>query len=235
MSDPVKRSTFYGRRQGRPLRKKATELVETVLPKIQITLDDPENITPYNLDDMFGRSDHETWLEIGFGGGEHLAWQAERNPDVNLIGAEYFINGVASLLGHLDDNGAGNVRIYRGDVRDMMPFLPKNSLSKVFILFPDPWHKARHNKRRIVQIETLDLFADLLVDGGELRMATDDMGYLQWMLERTVPHPLFDWQAESKDDWSQRTDDWPKTRYEEKALKKGLKPGYLRFKRVPRT
>jgi len=234
MSDPVKRSIFYGRRQGRPLRKKATELIETVLPKILVPLGNLDDVEPIDLNELFGNTARETWLEIGFGGGEHLAWQAEHNPDVNLLGAEYFINGVASLLGHLDDNGAENVRIYRGDVRDMMPFIPDNSLSKIFILFPDPWHKTRHNKRRIIQRETLDRLAELLVDGGELRMATDDMGYLQWMLERMAPHPEFKWKATSKRDWNQRTADWPKTRYEEKGIKKGCKPGYLRFNRIPR-
>ncbi|WP_020590555.1 tRNA (guanosine(46)-N7)-methyltransferase TrmB [Kiloniella laminariae] len=235
MSDPVKRSTFYGRRQGRPLRKKATELVETVFPKIRISLEEIPEGKKLDLSQAFAGSNDPVWLEVGFGGGEHLAWQAAHNPDANIIGAEYFINGVASLLGHLDENGADNVRIYRGDVRDLLPFLPDNCLSKVFLLFPDPWHKARHNKRRFIQKETLDRLAELMVDGGEFRMATDDMGYLQWMLERTVPHPDFTWIAEGPADWDRRTEDWPQTRYEEKALKKGLKPGYLRFRRNDRV
>ncbi len=233
MEQERKSRTFYGRRQGRPLRKQATDLMENLLPSLTLLLElgeEKNSYAPFNPAEQFGNG-NPVWLEIGFGGGEHLAYQAEHNPDVNIIGVEPFINGVASLLKHLDANGARNVRIHQADVRQVLPAMTKGSLERVFLLFPDPWHKTRHNKRRLLQVETLDHFARLLKPGGELRMATDDMGYLRWMLERAVPHPAFEWQASGPSDWDRRTPDWPQTRYEEKGVEKGRKPGYLRFLR----
>ena len=215
---------FYGRRQGRPLRKEALHLMDSLLPKLRLT-------NEQDLTQAFD-NDHPLWLEIGFGGGEHLAFQAEQNPDVNIIGVEPFVNGVASLLKRLAANGARNVRIYPADVRPFLPVMPEGAFTRIFVLFPDPWHKSRHNKRRLLQLETLNHFARLLKPGGQLRLATDDVGYLRWILERMMGHPAFDWQVDGPAQWRQRPADWPPTRYEQKGLENGRVPTYLQFLRL---
>ncbi len=247
MSKPshIPERQFYGRRHGRPLRAKLQSLVETLLPRLRIDLpDDPKSALP--LESLFAalsgpetktkpEAKAEFWLEIGFGGGEHLAWQAAHRPDVGFIGAEYFFNGIASLLRHIDDRRLENLRIYDGDVRDLLPRLPDASLSRVFILFPDPWPKARHNKRRLIQDDTLAELSRVLKDGAELRLATDDPDYLRWMLEHLMRSPDLSWTAEQAADWRQRPEDWPGTRYESKAIEAGRTPAYLRFLRNPRA
>lgn len=231
---------FYGRRHGRPLRAKLQALVESLLPKIRIDLeaDAQERVDPSAFFADVGQdvesAARELWLEIGFGGGEHLAWQAERHPETHFIGAEYFFNGIASLLRHIDDRGLDNLRIYDGDVRDLLPRLPDASLGRVFILFPDPWPKTRHNKRRLIQDDALDELARVMADDAELRLATDDPDYLRWMLEHLAGRRDFRWTARSASDWRQRPEDWPGTRYESKAVQAGRKPAYLRFQRQPR-
>lgn len=176
----------------------------------------------------------EVWLEIGFGAGEHLAWQAEQHPDVGLLGAEYFINGIASLLRRINDRKIGNLRVYQGDGRDLLEALPEASIGRVFLLFSDPWPKARHHKRRVIQEATIGQLARIMADEAELRLATDDMDYLKWMLERVVHHPDFEWLAQGPADWRARPPDWPPTRYEIKALDQGRRPAYLRFRRRSR-
>ncbi len=215
---------FYGRRQGRPLRKEALRLMDSLLPELRLT--DGQDVT------RAFDNDHTLWLEIGFGGGEHLAFQAEQNPDVNIIGVEPFVNGVASLLKQLAANGARNVRIHQADVRPFLPVMPDGAFTRIFVLFPDPWHKSRHNKRRLLQRETLNHFARLLKSGGQLRLATDDVGYLRWILERMMRHPAFDWQVDGPAQWRQRPADWPPTRYEQKGLENGRVPAYLQFLRL---
>ncbi len=239
-SHPTARQ-FYGRRHGRPLRARLQGLVESLLPRVRFELpeDDSGRIDPARF---FGEAGQDAgspsralWLEIGFGGGEHLAWQAERHPEVDFIGAEYFFNGIASLLRHMDDGGLENIRIYDGDVRDLLPRLPDASLARVFVLFPDPWPKSRHNKRRLIQDDTLDELARVMADGAELRLATDDPDYLRWMLEHLAGRADFRWTAVSAQDWRQRPEDWPGTRYESKAVQAGRTPAYLRFRRQPRS
>ncbi len=227
------RRNTYGRRQGRPLRAGRKALLEEALPRLEITL--PEDERPLRAEELFDPLPQRLFLEIGFGGGEHLAWQAAHNPDTAFIGAEYFVTGVATLLGQLQEQGAeAPLRLYLGDARDLMERLPDAVLDRVFILFPDPWPKKRHHKRRLIQRETLDLLARLLKDGGELRFATDDPGYPSWALQRLSDHPAFAWQVAGPDDWRRRPADWPATRYEEKALKAGRRPAYLRLRRKPR-
>ncbi|WP_282605584.1 tRNA (guanosine(46)-N7)-methyltransferase TrmB [Pelagibius sp. Alg239-R121] len=232
---------FYGRRHGRPLRAKLRNLVETLLPKVRIELTEGTvpDVDPRELfsgEATFAAAPNaEFWLEIGFGGGEHLAWQAEHHPEVGFIGAEYFFNGIASLLRHIDDRQLKNLRVYEGDVRDLLPKLPDASLTRVFILFPDPWPKSRHNKRRLVQDETLDELARVMADGAELRLGTDDPGYLNWMLEYLMRRDDFVWTARGPQDWRVRTEDWPQTRYERKAIEAGRKPAYLKFRRCRRS
>ena len=160
----------------------------------------------------------ETWLEIGFGGGEHLAEQAARHPEVTIIGAEPFLNGVASLLRHVDERGLGNVRVHPDDVRDLLDRLPDAGLARVFILFPDPWPKARHNKRRLLQPDVVRTLVRVLRPGGRLRFATDWENYAEEALERLLRTPGLAWMAEGADDWRTPPADHVATRYEAKRL-----------------
>jgi tRNA (guanine-N7-)-methyltransferase len=172
------------------------------------------------------------WLEIGFGAGEHLAWQAANNPEVTLVGCEVYRNGIAALLGRIEREEIANVRIWPADARDLLEKLPADSIERAFLLFPDPWPKARHAERRFVSTANLDALARVLKPGAELRFATDDPAYLGWALERLTSHPAFRWQVEGPADWRQRPADWPPTRYELKALAEGRKPAYLRLRRL---
>lgn len=227
------RRRLHGRRWGRPLRKGQQQLMETLLPRLEIRLPEAgERLDPRALFDPPPRA---VWLEIGFGAGEHIAWQAARHPEIGLIGAEVFRNGVAKLLRRVEERGLGNVRVLVGDGRDLVEVLPDASLERLFVLFPDPWPKTRHHKRRLVQDSTLDAFARVLADSGELRLATDDMGYLRWTLAHLRGHPAFEWLARRPRDWRERPADWPATRYELKALGQGRRPAYLRYRRRARA
>lgn len=223
---------LYGRRKAHKLRPAQQQALETLLPELQLRMpDDGETLDPPAL---FGREVREVWLEIGFGAGEHLLWQAGEHPDVGLIGAEVFRDGIAKLLRRFDDGAPANLRLYHGDARDLLEALPAASLARAFVLFPDPWPKARHHKRRFVQQDQLDALARALRDGGELRLATDDPSYQRWMLIELQRHPAFEWTAERAADWRERGPDWPATRYEMKALGQGRRPIYLRYRRRPR-
>lgn len=227
-SGSPRRST-HGRRRGRPLRRGLKTLLETLLPRLRVTL--PASGRPLDPAELFGGMPDQVWLEIGFGAGEHLAWQAARHPEVAILGAEIFVNGIAGLLRRIDALRLANVRVFQGDGRDLLDVLPENSLSRVFILFPDPWPKQRHHKRRIVQAALLDRLANVMKDGAELRMATDHADYLRWMLDVATAHSAFRWLASGPGDWRERPADWPASRYELKALGEGLAPTYLRFVR----
>ncbi len=227
-----RRRNLHGRRRGRPLRRGLEALLDDLLPRRRVTL--PTTGVPFKFEAFFGPSTRELWLEIGFGAGEHLAWQAARHTDVGFLGAEVFVNGIASLLRRVAEADLDNVRIYQGDARDLLDALPENSVARVFILFPDPWPKPRHHKRRIVRRAVLDRLADLMIDGAELRLATDHPDYLPWILERATSHPAFEWLARGPADWRHRSAVWPATRYELKAIEAGRTPCYLRFRRRPR-
>lgn len=228
---PARRVT-HGRRRGRPLRPGRRALLETLLPALRVAV--PPGGGTLDLAAAFGGAPQELWLEIGFGAGEHLAWQAARRPEVSFLGAEVFVNGIAALLREIDAGGLANIRIYQGDGRDLLDALPAASLDRAFILFPDPWPKLRHHKRRIVQPAVLDRLATAMRDGAELRMATDHRDYLRWMLRLAAAHPAFRWLASRPRDWRERPDDSPATRYELKALGEGRAPTYLRFVRRAR-
>lgn len=199
-----------------------------MLPQLSFALPQSGYLYPAEL---FSTAPREIWLEIGFGGGEHLAEQAERHPEIGFIGSEVFENGVVKLLGEADRRRLTNIRIYADDVRPLLAAMPPRSIGRVFILFPDPWPKARHHKRRLVTPETLDRLAEIMTDRAELRLATDDPGYLSWMLEHATNHPAFSWTARQPADWRERPEDWPATRYEEKARKAERVPAFLRFVR----
>ena len=230
--EPLADHHFHGRRRGRRLRPQREELLAGLLPKLELSL--PAGDNPLDPTTLFDRPVSDVWLEIGFGNGEHLIWQAERHRNVGLIGAEPFLNGVARLLAYIDEGDVDNVRILSDDVRPLLTRLPPASLGRVFILFPDPWPKARHHKRRIVSRETLDTLADIMADGAELRLATDDADYSAWMLRTALAHPAFEWLARRPGDWRRRPDDWPPTRYEQKNRSGGQGPMFLRFRRRPR-
>lgn len=222
--EPRKAHKLYGRRKGPALSAHQERLLETLLPQLALGLEpgrDPKNYFAAPVDDV--------WLEIGFGAGEHLLWQAEHHPRVGLIGAEPYVSGVAKLLSKLVAVGSdlSAIRIYPNDAREILDALPDASLGRVFILFPDPWPKTRHHKRRLIQMDTLDALARVMKPGAELRFASDDADYLNWTLERLMAHPAFTWTAACAQDWQMRPDDWPQTRYESKALHGA--PAFLRF------
>lgn len=225
----VPRRATYGRSRGRPLRRGLKTLMETLLPRLRVTL--PAFGGALDPAELFGGEFGQVWVEIGFGAGEHLAWQASRHPEVAVLGAEVFVNGIAALLRRIDDLQLTNVRVFQGDGRDLLDALPEDSVSRVFILFPDPWPKQRHHKRRIVQAALLDRLASVMKDGAELRLATDHAEYLRWMLDVATAHPAFRWLASGPADWRERPADWPASRYESKALGEGMVPTYLRFVR----
>lgn len=206
--------------------------MENLLPSIDIAL--PAETEPFSPSGLFESSPEQLWLEIGFGGGEHLAWQAKHNPHAGIIGCEPFINGVVKLLGNIRDDDLGNVRLYRDDARQLVDRLPEASVDRAFILFPDPWPKTRHNKRRIVSTPVIDRLAGALKNGAELRIATDDSGYLEWILWHMQKQPAFAWQARAPRDWRVRPDDWPATRYEQKAAKAGRRSAFLTYIRCDR-
>src|SRR5580704_9551351 len=225
------REQFYGRRKGRPLRAGQRERRTTLLPQLSFVLPESGILDPATL---FPEPQREIWLEVGFGGGEHLAEQAERHPEIGFIGCELFENGIVKLLGEIDRRDLANIRICGDDARTLLASLAPCSIARIFILFPDPWPKARHHKRRLIAPATLDRLAEIMTDRAELRLATDDPSYLSWMLECVTNHPAFCWTARRPADWRERPADWPATRYEEKARKAGRAPSFLRFVRRPR-
>jgi tRNA (guanine-N7-)-methyltransferase len=175
----------------------------------------------------------EVWLEIGFGAGEHLAADAHANPEIGLIGAEAYRDGIAALLGHIKRDGIGNIRVFPDDARLLLDKLAEGSLARVVLLFPDPWPKRRHHKRRFISAAMLDRLAFVLADKGELLFASDHDGYVRWTLEHVLAHPAFEWPVSGPQDW--RTRPYPaSTRYESKALRQGRRCAYLRFIRRAR-
>lgn len=231
MSEPERYPAVrtYGRRKGHRLSPRKQRLFDELLPGLRPDIDAPP---PEPLTGLFASPVSEVWLEIGFGAGEHLYWQAGANPHAGIIGCEPFINGVAALLGSLAENNPGNIRIWDGDVRELLPWLPDDAISRVFILHPDPWPKARHRKRRLVSPQTLRELARIMRQGAELRVATDIADYARTSLEAVRLSGTFEWTAQCAADWRERPADWPRTRYERKARREGRKPLYMKFVRL---
>lgn len=227
------RRILYGRKRGRRLRPGRKDLVERMLPRLEVAL--PPAPGRLDREALFGPGIQALWLEIGFGAGEHLAAQAEAHPAVGFIGCESYLNGVASLLGLVADKGLDNVRVFADDARLLIDALADASIGRCFLLFPDPWPKQRHHKRRFIAPATLDALARVLRDGGELRVATDDAGYCRWTLSHVLGHGGFEWPARRAEEWRRRPPDWPATRYERKSLAEGRRAVYLRFVRRPRA
>jgi tRNA (guanine-N7-)-methyltransferase len=225
--DPLTLNRLYGRSSGHPLRKAQQQLVDTLLPQIEVPADG--EITPARL---FG-DDRPLHFEIGFGSGEHLADRADMLPDHGFIGAEPFLNGVAAALAHVRDKQLANVRLRRGDALEVLQRVPDGSLSFLYLLHPDPWPKARHAKRRMVNDRPVELFAAKLKPGGEFRLATDDPTYLTWALMVMQRHEnRFEWLAERPRDFLEPPGGWIETRYGAKSRREGRRPYYLRYVRV---
>ena len=216
MSDAGPRHQFYGRRKGHALRRHHLRLVEELLPRLRVDLAAP----------LAGTA-APRWLEIGFGGGEHLAHQAALHPEVSLIGAEPFLNGVAKLLALVEEAGLANVRIHDGDARYLLESLPDAAFERIYLLYPDPWPKARHNKRRFVSAANLGHFHRLLVPGGLFLFASDIDDYVAWTRAHVEAHGGF----AAEGDPARPFDDWIETRYEAKARREGRGSTYLRFRK----
>jgi tRNA (guanine-N7-)-methyltransferase len=203
-----------------------------LLPRLAINLPPSGHL---DIAALFGNARRSIWLEIGFGGGEHLAQLAEQHPQIGFIGCEVFENGIVKLLAQIELRRLGNIRIFADDARLIMAALPPAAVDRVFILFPDPWPKRRQHKRRIMSRATLDTLEEIMIDDAELRLATDDADYLSWILEHITAHPAFEWLARRPGDWRERPPDWPPTRYEAKARAAGRSPAFLRMRRRPRV
>ena len=218
----------YGRRKGHRLSPRKQRLVDEVLPQLRVDISAPP---PEPLTGLFPRKMESLALEIGFGAGEHMAAQAAAHPDRGFIGCEVYINGIAALLSRIDDAGLDNIRIHDGDARDLLPWLPPGVLDQVFILFPDPWPKKRHHKRRLISQETLAQLARAMRPGAQMRLASDIPDYIRAALIAIGKSGAFDWTARSASDWRMRPAGWTETRYERKALREGRRCCYLTFHR----
>ena len=230
---------FYGRRKGKPIKESRQKLIDGLLPKVALALPTVDQTIDTNT--VFGITPREVWLEIGFGGGEHVAELAKLYPDVGIIGAEPFINGVASLLAHingshmkqavnadLSPDRTDNVRIWPDDIRILFPHFPNGAFEKIFILYPDPWPKARHAERRFVNQKNIPVLARLLSDTGAVYVATDVSAYAEWALEQMDLSGLF---CQVHPDTTLPPEDWVPTRYEKKGILAGRKPTYLIFRK----
>ena len=217
---------LYGRRQGHKLRPTQSALLEELLPQLEIA-----ESGPIDCVSLFGDR-RPLHFEIGFGSGEHLTEQAEAQPGSGFIGCEPFLNGVVAALGHIRDAGLTNVRLHMGDALDILERLPDGSLERIYLLHPDPWPKARHAKRRLLNHGPLDVIAAKLRKGGEFRLGTDDPTYCRWSMMVMSARSDFVWTAERPADFLDRPDDWPETRYERKARRKGHELWYFRWSHI---
>lgn len=214
------KSTFlssYGRNRGRSLRPYQQSLVDELLPTLAV---DPKKLKNRNA------------LEIGFGSGEHLLAQATHNPDTLYIGCEPFINGVAKLLTGIDQHKLTNIRLFTDDARLLIEQLPDHCLDEIFVLFPDPWPKLRHHKRRLINEKTLEMLARVHKKGGRLLIATDHEDYSAWILERLLASPYYKWTAQEKADWANPPSDWTQTKYQRKTTAQGRAPVFMECSRL---
>jgi tRNA (guanine-N7-)-methyltransferase len=223
-----RRDALWGRRKGKPLSARRTGLMAERLPALAVDIAAPR---PEALTDLFEGPASAFRLEIGFGGGEHLIHEAAARPDVGFIGAEPFVNGLAKAVAAISDRNLANIRLFGGDAAQLLDWLPPASLERIDLLYPDPWPKKRHWKRRFVSPENIDRFARVLVEGGLFRFASDIESYVEWTLLHLTARPDFAWTAERPDDWRRPFPGWPGTRYEQKAFREGRKPAYLAFRR----
>jgi tRNA (guanine-N7-)-methyltransferase len=219
---------FFGRRKGHALRPRQAALFDTLLPKLALDLSKP---APPDLRTLFDNVD-DVRLESGFGGGEHLMAEAERNPRTGFIGIEPFVNGMAKALASIDERKLQNIRLHHGDATEVLAWLPSGSLARFDLMYPDPWPKRRHWKRRFVQDQSIAAIARIVRAQGEFRFASDIPDYVGWTLARVMRSPHFTWTAERADDWRRPWPGFTSTRYEAKARRQGRVPCYLIFKRA---
>ena len=219
---------FFGRRKGHPLRPRQAALFETLLPRLALDLTAPAR----KLAALFVDPVDEVRLEIGFGGAEHLIAKAQANPRIGLIATDAFVNAVAKALVAIDEHTLTNIRLHFGDASELLEWLPDASFSQIDLLYPDPWPKRRHWKRRFIQDDNLRRLARILKTGGELRFATDIADYAAYALARVSRSADFVWTAECADDWRKPWTDFAGTRYEAKAKREGRRPAYFNFRRI---
>lgn len=224
--EPPPPGAFYGRRVGKALTAGQKGAIETLLPRYRLDLADADRLPM-----LFAGAD--LWMEIGFGGGEHLIAHAARRPDMGFIGVEPFANGLSRMLLDLDAAGLENVRVFDADAALLLDALPASSLAGADLFYPDPWPKRRHWKRRFVRADNLDRLARAIRPGGSFRFASDVTDYVGWTLAEVRAHGGFEWTAATADDWRRPFPGWPGTRYEAKALRAGRIPTYLGFQRRP--
>ena len=220
---------FFGRRKGKPLRERQVQHLETLLPELKVDL---STEAPADITTLYGFKPERMRLEIGFGGGEHLIHRALETPQTAFIGVEPFVNSMAKLIGRVEETGAKNIRLYDDDATELLDWLPAASIDQIDLLYPDPWPKKKHWKRRFVSRVNLDRFARVLKPGGSFCFASDIDTYVNWTLMHCGAHPAFAWTAENAADWLTPYAGWPGTRYEAKAKREGRKSAYLTFRRL---
>ncbi len=223
-----KKRLLYGRQQGHKLRARQQEFLDTLLPQLAIELPETGPLDPQGL---FENRPASIFLEVGFGGGEHLAARAAEHPAHGYLGAEPFVNGMAKILSAIDDHKLQNIRLHHGDAREVLDCLPDASISGVFLLYPDPWPKKRHNKRRFVNPDNIRTFHRIMKPGAEFLFASDITDYVRWTLAHMAQYGGFTWTAERPGDWRTPPAGWPGTRYEAKAKREGRKAHYLTFRK----
>ena len=211
----------FGRRRGRKFSPRQDELWSMVLPRVRFDPHRPRHPS------------RPTWLEIGFGGGEHLIWQARHNPAIDIIGCEPFEDGVVKVLTAIEDQQLNNILLHPDDARSIVRSVPTASITRAFILFPDPWPKRRHIKRRLINSDLLHDLARILAPGAQLRIGTDIEDYARTIFMALGASSDFTWDAVAAADWQIRPSDWPQTRYEAKAVREGRSSVYLSFARNP--
>ncbi len=220
---------FFGRRKGKALRPAQLAAMKELLPMLRV---DPTDAAPADLGALFATEFSSYRLEIGFGGGEHLRHSARTAPQTGFIGVEPFINGMAKMVSALRDDPLPNIRLYDDDATLLLDWLPAGSLAQIDLLYPDPWPKKKHWKRRFVSHVNLDRMARVLKSGGQFCFASDIESYVNWTLLHCRRHPAFEWQAQSALHWREPFAGWPGTRYEAKAIREGRRPAYLTFRRL---
>jgi tRNA (guanine-N7-)-methyltransferase len=221
--------SFFGRRKGHKLRAHQADLIEHLLPHLAL---DIQTAAPADFSELFGSPVETVRLEIGFGGGEHLAAEAQRFPHTGFIGCEPYVNGMAKILAQIEAHNIGNIRLFAGDAAELLAWLPPRSLSRIDLIHPDPWPKRRHWKRRFVQDANITAMARVLKPWGEFRFVSDIDDYCAWTLAHLVRSPDFRWMAERADDWRKPWDGYTMTRYGRKAEREGRVSSYLRFQRA---
>ena len=226
---PTTPRAFFGRRKGHALKARQAALFETLLPRLALDLTRPAPADPRAL---FSTTPDDVRLEIGFGGAEHLIAQAKANPRTGFIGSDGFINAIAKALAAVDAEQLRNVRLHHGDASALIDWMPAGSLARIDLLYPDPWPKRRHWKRRFIQDDSLKRLARILKPGGELRFATDIADYAVYALARVLRGNDFTWTAETADDWRMPWEGFSRTRYEAKAIREGRAPAYFIFRKI---